>query len=829
MTRHRSVAIRWLPGLVRWTTCLAAAAWLAAAPAHGAAPPANAPADTLAGAAAPEEAPAAGAEAAPEAFLRIHDALREVAPDPARVAEVTDLRLRREAARLHLEQGTLALLEPVEGREVGAVFTGRATLRFRPPVAVERRQLRRVFGSDSLAMPLESVVLLATDSLVDELRGELSFAPGSVPDGAGEAVQGMVSRVQRDGGEVVPGVLSAFVRRPVRPWFRAHVEPRDGDPFAVTVDLRQREEVRLSRDMRGGGNFEVVSQFHRDRDYEERDAVGRATEEAGHALSVRRYEMDVSLDGNQNLDARATLELAPRDGAGSWVPFRLHDGLSVDSARWEDGSEAAFHRFDGSPWLWVRLPPGTEGAGAGDGAPAGDEARAGGDETPAGGEPLRLRLRYHGDVVSHRRGWFFLESPTGWYPRHGESHSAFDLTFRTEDEFPVVSVGKKLSEREEDGRVVTRWRTREPALHASFAVGRLTKHEIRNPVVPPVNVYIDLVAHRELEQRTGGRLWSRDNMDELVGGDLVNALGVFRRWFGPVGDETLRVAEIPYGHGQAFPGLIHMSWVTFQRLSRDDADEMFRAHEVAHQWWGLEVRPRTYHDAWLSEGFAEYASVLYLGAATGDTAKYMEHLRGIRDAVLDRRGEAGPVWLGPRVTVAGEPEDYGTVVYGKGAWVVHMLWGLLLDEKSIDVNRFRTMLRDLYATYRGRQLSTAEFQQHVERHADRELDWFFDQWVRGTRIPTYRVGYSGSEGEDGYYVEVRVEQEKVPPDFRMSVPVAFRVEGDGGTRWRRFRMEVTGRETTARLGPLPERPEEVVFNAFEAVLAEVDDQGWQDG
>ena len=33
--------------------------------------------------------------------------------------------------------------------------------------------------------------------------------------------------------------------------------------------------------------------------------------------------------------------------------------------------------------------------------------------------------------------------------------------------------------------------------------------------------------------------------------------------------------------------------------------DFLRAHELSHQWWGLGVRPRTYHDAWLSAARAQ--------------------------------------------------------------------------------------------------------------------------------------------------------------------------------------------------------------------------------
>src|SRR5439155_221504 len=70
--------------------------------------------------------------------------------------------------------------------------------------------------------------------------------------------------------------------------------------------------------------------------------------------------------------------------------------------------------------------------------------------------------------------------------------------------------------------------------------------------------------------------------------------------------------------------------------------------------------------------------------------------------------------------------------------------------------------------------STADFQRIVEQHAGLSMDWFFQQWVYGTAIPTYRVAYKTEPAGNGQYrVKLRVAQEGVPDDFRTYVPVAL--------------------------------------------------------
>ncbi len=152
----------------------------------------------------------------------------------------------------------------------------------------------------------------------------------------------------------------------------------------------------------------------------------------------------------------------------------------------------------------------------------------------------------------------------------------------------------------------------------------------------------------------------------------------------------------------------------------------------------------------------------------GQPEKYLDRLREAREDILDRRGKVGPIWLGPRLIRGGTDEDYQVIVYQKGAWILHMLRNLFLDLRTLDDGRFLSMLKDLHRSYRGKELSTEAFQSHVEEHAGIDLDWFFEQWVYGSAIPTYRVSYRGEPAEGGgYRVTARLRQENVPEDFRM--------------------------------------------------------------
>ena len=161
--------------------------------------------------------------------------------------------------------------------------------------------------------------------------------------------------------------------------------------------------------------------------------------------------------------------------------------------------------------------------------------------------------------------------------------------------------------------------------------------------------------------------------------------------FGPSPFPTLGLVvaegETPGGHSP--PGLVYLQVrppalrsrglsPTILRTSATCAG-FFLAHETAHQWWGEGMAPANYRERWLSEAWAQYSAALWLRERLGEGA-----FRGMMDRMArwaTRFDSSGPIHLGQRL---GHLEQDGrvfrAVVYDKGAWVLHMLRGVVGDE-----------------------------------------------------------------------------------------------------------------------------------------------------
>ena len=93
--------------------------------------------------------------------------------------------------------------------------------------------------------------------------------------------------------------------------------------------------------------------------------------------------------------------------------------------------------------------------------------------------------------------------------------------------------------------------------------------------------------------------------------------------------------------------------------------------------------------------------------------------------------------------------------------------------------RFTALLQTLVAKYAYRALSTDDLQHEVEAlmtpgmdlEGGRSMEWFFEEWVRGTGIPHYRVEFTAHHTEKGYVIRGKLFQTGVPRSFVASVPL----------------------------------------------------------
>jgi aminopeptidase N len=209
------------------------------------------------------------------------------------------------------------------------------------------------------------------------------------------------------------------------------------------------------------------------------------------------------------------------------------------------------------------------------------------------------------------------------------------------------------------------------------------------------------------------------------------------------------------------------------------ADALFRrpegvgvgliAHEVAHQWFGDAVTPRAWPHVWLSEGFATYFAALYTEHAQGEAA-FLAQLDGIRSQVI------GAAIVAQRPVIDTTQTELmqllNTNSYQKGGYVLHML------RREVGDTAFIGGIREYYAAGVHGTALTSDLRLAMERASGRELNWFFDQWLRRPGFIEAEVGWRHDATTREVFATVSQGRRFAP--YRFKLPLE--VEAADGTR-----------------------------------------------
>ncbi len=752
------------------------------------------------------------ARAADSAELRqAFDSMMPVELDPATTCAVHDFVLTQPNCEIHLDSGRIAFFAPVTFDSVphrwAAWFKGEGRFQFDPPVEIERDQVRRFYESDSLNRSFNQVLLLISDSLADAIALECPPADEKFDNGDRSDADDRRDELTRDENfYYLFAELKSLSERSERPFFMANFEP-DGGRTYFTYNPYSFEEIRLLKRYWAPGYsnvMETVCSYHEGLDSTYRTLNGSSK----WPIAPLYYVTDGEIDRGGKFTGSARMKARVLRPNLQLLNLNLHPKLKVDSVVSADNSPVEFIRYKNkdneSLPLYLLF-----------------------DRPQSDWDTLDLTFYYNGDIARAELGIFDVTAGALWYPHIAYQQDAlFDMTFRTPIEDEFVATGTLLKRDTVGDTLVTRWQMMRPSQNASFSIGPVRCYRYTDKTGKPVDIYYSEAVHEHAMWEQYGLGTLTNDIQDQVAKDVIGALDLFSRRFGPYPYRDLRVSEIFRLHGEAFPGFLQLGTPTWLSTDQWGDEQLFRSHEVAHQWWGVGVGAQTYHDSWLAEGFSEYSGLLYVQSALGDD-RFYDRLKEYRDDIFSARkyifglsgAEAGPIILGIRTQSSKTKGDYELVIYKKGACVLHMLRWLLTDLNTLDDARFYEMLADYYRTYAGRSASTADFQKVVEKYADQDMDWFFREWVFGTDLPEFRFEYNVEKGDqDTYVIRGTVKAEGISQAFRMPVPV----EIEYSKNHREYRRLLIDRpQTVFSITGLSQKPKKVRFNPFQAVLARV--------
>jgi len=199
---------------------------------------------------------------------------------------------------------------------------------------------------------------------------------------------------------------------------------------------------------------------------------------------------------------------------------------------------------------------------------------------------------------------------------------------------------------------------------------------------------------------------------------------------------------------------------------RDERTRNVVIHEIAHQWFGNAITETTWDDAWLSEGFATFFTLLFIEDEYGKD----EYLKGIikaRKSVYDMSVKMPDFSIVSERTAEKEDVTSG-ITYQKGAWVIHMLRNLM-GEKN-----FKKGIQNYYAKYFNANTTTSEFRAEMEKVSGKDLTLFFKQWLYQPINPTINASWKYDANTKKLNVQLQQAQKYL---YNVPVEIGFYKKG----------------------------------------------------
>jgi hypothetical protein len=729
----------------------------------------------------------------------VWNALSSPAMDPTKSAHAENVRIERDRIHVTLLDGTIQFTQPASGVVFGAAFHGTGRAQVDPPNATEAQQLRLFTKQDKLDMPFTEATFSFTDGLFEEVAKQVKWqAVGSTGDD-------LYAKRQKDrenlGESAMPrllqGILSADRARTA--FFLADLKVAGKDWVEFQDDALETEEIGVGRwvDVGPVKLRDVWMSF---------PAGGKTSAEAWkdpqakEDFSIRAYHIDSAVTSGAELSATTRVEIVPRFAGQSVLIFDLDSNLRLDSVKDARGNALSFYQSRENKDRFQSY---------------GDYAAVVLAQPLKPDEPQSLEFHYAGKRAIRKagNGNYFCES-SGWYPERPNSFSTradFNLTFHSPKNTVLVATGEKTGETVDGGTRISTWKSEIPLAVAGFAYG---DYKVANDKAG--DVAVDIYANREADDlmaqvqrvfESGAVMGAVGTltpsaMAKTMGQEMANTIRLFSSYYGPYPYKHLSVTSLPisYSYGQGWPGLIYLWSGSFldatqrHEIGMKDGPELtdfFRAHESSHQWWGQRVGWKSYHDQWLSEGFADFSGILYvqyrqnMKEALVQWRKEKENIRR-KDIHGHARGSLGPIWMGLRIRSSeSDGGAYQDLIYSKGAYVLHMLQMQLWDGRSADPeHNFKDMMQDYCKTFDGKAASTEDFKAIVEKHMSRsmdvdgnhKMDWFFNQYVYGVGEPQYNFHSTLEYTADGKtHLKIELTRTGVPDNWKDVIPLYARV------------------------------------------------------
>src|SRR6266576_1777200 len=414
-------------------------------------------------------------------------------------------------------------------------------------------------------------------------------------------------------------------------------------------------------------------------------SAARAQTAPGSRFDVTNYRIEVQLNPDEHtLRAGADITFVPQDATRS-VVFELNGSLHVDGIE-KDGKALTGFVQD------------AVGAGA-----LGPNVRIDLGQVVPAAQPVTIRIRWSGALTSPEGGPLankrlayvgpegsYLMYASRWFPFHdyAADRATSDITIIVPTGMTVGGTSDQPVTPTVDKSGVTRFRfvNKQPVLIGNFVAGtyvtkslRMGKYELQFFVKPGSENRIanfgELMGHA-LE------FYTAEYGDPSFGTRLV---------VGQTDDETMET--------YSGPGMIFLASKFFDSDRGSSTERLQR--EVAYQWWGETVGLKSFDDAWISQGLAEWSAFAFRESnLTGGALEAAQREQQERALTFE---QTASIARAPGA-LDDQSAAYQSIVFYKGAMVFRML------RETLGKDQFSQLMRKFLEQYRNKSASIDDFE-----------------------------------------------------------------------------------------------------------------------
>src|SRR6266550_5392140 len=481
-----------------------------------------------------------------------------------------------------------------------------------------------------------------------------------------------------------------------------------------------------------------------------------APQQTASRFDVTNYRIEAQIIPDQHLlRAGADVTFIPLDATRS-VIFELNGSLHVEGIE-KDGKALTGFVQD------------AVGVGA-----LGPSVRIDLGEVLPANKPITLRIRWSGALISPEGGPLatkrlayvgpegsYLMYASRWFPFHdyAADRATSDITLIVPNGLQVAGTSDEVVNPQtssKEGGTRFHFVHRQPVLIGNFAAGQYINRNLHFG-----NYEIQFYAKPGSE----GRI---NSYAEMMG----QVLEFYSKQYGaPLFGTRLVVAQVDDDSLDTYsgPGIMFLAAKLFDS-SRSVPEEKLE-REVAYQWWGQTVGLKSFDDAWISQGLAEWSAFAFRESnLTGGALEAAQREQQERALTFE---QTASIARAPSA-LDDQSAAYQSIVFHKGAMVFRML------RESMGKEKFDRLLHDFLEEYRGKNASIDDFEKLASKVAVEDMRYFFAQWVEGTGVPEFSVDYQIIRTRAGKF-RTRGTVKQTLDTLRMPVQLMLRTEGDNQT------------------------------------------------